>query len=69
MESSGTEAARKRMKPDTEEKEGDEADSRVVEKEEFETTITGFEEMELNISHMLEKIQQFTQMGKHSLRS
>ena len=45
-----------------EEKEGDEAESQIVEKEEFETNVAGSEEMELNISHVLEKIEHFTQM-------
>lgn len=34
----------------------------IVEKEETETNIVGSEEMELNISHILEKIEHFTQM-------
>ncbi|KAJ7977772.1 Knotted 1-binding protein [Quillaja saponaria] len=57
------------MKPDMEEKEVDEADSRIVEKEESEATITGSEEMEFNISHILEKIEQFTQMVSELLEA
>lgn len=45
-----------------EEKEGHEADQEIVEKAEPETNIAGSEEMELNISHLLDKIEQFTQM-------
>lgn len=44
-----------------EEKGGDEAESQTVQEEEFETNITGSEEMELNISLILEKIENFTQ--------
>lgn len=41
-----------------EEKAGDEAESQIVQ---FETNVTGSEEMELNISLILEKIENFTQ--------
>lgn len=44
-----------------EEKVGDEAESQIVLAEEFETNVTGSEEMELNISLVLEKIENFTQ--------
>lgn len=58
----GTEITRKRMKPDMEEKEGDAAGSEIVEVEEFQTHIAGSEEMELNVSQILEKIERFTQL-------
>lgn len=44
------------------EKAGDEAESKTVEEEEFETNIAGSEEMELSISLILEKIENYTQM-------
>lgn len=44
-----------------EEKGGDEAESQTVQEEEIEANITGSEEMELNISLILEKIENFTQ--------
>ncbi|KAJ1408309.1 hypothetical protein SESBI_23590 [Sesbania bispinosa] len=52
-----------------EEKTGDEAESQAVQEEEFETNVTGSEEMELNISLILEKIENFTQRirGKQCL--
>lgn len=45
-----------------EENEGDVAVAEIVEKEEFQTDIAGSSEMELNISHILEKIERFTQL-------
>lgn len=42
-------------------KTGDEAESQIVLAEEFETSVTGSEEMELNISLVLERIENFTQ--------
>ena len=44
-----------------EEKVGDEVESKTVEEEEFEANIVGSEEMELNISLILEKIENYTQ--------
>jgi len=47
-----------------EEKVGDEAESKTVEEEqqqEFEANVTGSEEMELSISLILEKIENYTQ--------
>uniref|UniRef100_A0A2N9ESW7 Knotted 1-binding protein 36 n=1 Tax=Fagus sylvatica TaxID=28930 RepID=A0A2N9ESW7_FAGSY len=69
MESQGTEVMRKRMKPDMEEKEGDGAVSDIVEKEEFQRNITASEEMELNIAHILEKIERYTQLVSELLES
>ncbi|GMY06875.1 Knotted 1-binding protein [Fagus crenata] len=69
MESPGTEVMRKRMKPDMEEKEGDGAVSDIVEKEEFQRNITASEEMELNIAHILEKIERYTQLVSELLES
>lgn len=43
------------------EKAGDEAESKTVEEEEFETNIAGSEEMELSVSLILEKIESYTQ--------
>ncbi|KAF7818059.1 knotted 1-binding protein [Senna tora] len=60
MELSESQAARKRMKPDVEEKERDEAEAQ-IEKEELETNYAGSEEMELNISNIFEKIENFTE--------
>lgn len=45
-----------------EENEGDVAVAEIVENEEFHTDIAGSSEMELNISHILEKIERFTQL-------
>ena len=53
-----------------EEKEGDGAVSDIVEKEEFQRNITASEEMELNIAHILEKIERYTQLvAQQTLRS
>ncbi|KAH8488937.1 hypothetical protein H0E87_024537 [Populus deltoides] len=41
----------------------------IVEKEETETNIVGSEEMELNIAHIFEKIEHFTQMVSELLES
>ncbi|MCI33684.1 expansin-A31, partial [Trifolium medium] len=56
-------STRKRMKPEVQEKIGDEAESQIVlvQEEGFETNQVGSEEMELNISLVLEKIENFTQ--------
>ncbi|XP_057423757.1 uncharacterized protein LOC130717528 [Lotus japonicus] len=65
---SGT--SRKRMKPEVEEKAVDEAESHaIVQKEEFEMNVTGSEEMELNISLIVEKIENFTQRVSELLES
>ncbi|GLT68206.1 hypothetical protein SLA2020_404580 [Shorea laevis] len=69
MEGPGTELTRKRMKPAMEENEGDVAVAEIVEKEEFQTDIAGSSEMELNISHILEKIERFTQLVSELLES
>ncbi|KAJ4727962.1 Knotted 1-binding protein [Melia azedarach] len=72
MESEGIEDLRKRMKPTMEEKEGNVADGtglEIVEKEENEANIVGSEEMELNMTSILEKIEHFTQMVSELLES
>ncbi|KAJ1390570.1 hypothetical protein SESBI_37311 [Sesbania bispinosa] len=68
-ESSESRATRKRVKPEVEVKTGDEAESQAVQEEEFETNVTGSEEMELNISLILEKIENFTQRVSELLES
>ncbi|XP_028770944.1 uncharacterized protein LOC114728241 [Neltuma alba] len=68
MESPGSEAARKRMRPDMGEEE-DEAGAQIEGKEESEMNIAGSEEMELNISNILEKIENFTQRVSELLES
>ncbi|KAG4909876.1 hypothetical protein JHK87_055992 [Glycine soja] len=62
-------AVRKRMKPEVVEKAGDETKSKTVEEEEFEANIAGSEEMELSISLILEKIENYTQMVYELLES
>ncbi|KEH43144.1 hypothetical protein MtrunA17_Chr1g0193561 [Medicago truncatula] len=65
-------ASRKRMKPGVvQEKFGDEAESQIVlvQEEGFETNQVGSEEMELNISLVLEKIENFTQRVSELLES
>ncbi|XP_021279828.1 uncharacterized protein LOC110413380 [Herrania umbratica] len=73
MESGRNEAMRKRMKPNMEEKEEDHVSNETVmettEKEQSETNIVGSEEMELNISHIFEKIERFTQLVSELLES
>ncbi|KAK6260443.1 hypothetical protein QQP08_000144 [Theobroma cacao] len=73
MESGRNEAMRKRMKPDMEEKEDDHVSNETVmettEKEQSETNIVGSEEMELNVSHIFEKIERFTQLVSELLES
>ncbi|KAJ0051654.1 uncharacterized protein LOC116128757 [Pistacia vera] len=67
-----TEVKRKRMKSTMEEKEveaGGELGLETVEKEETETNVVGSEEMELNISNILEKIDRFTEMVSEVLES
>ncbi|XP_027367813.1 uncharacterized protein LOC113873729 [Abrus precatorius] len=68
-ESTESRATRKRMKPAVEEKAGDEAESITEQEEEFETNITGLEEMELSISLILEKIENYTQRVSELLES
>ena len=46
----------------TEDEGGEEGTSELLEKAGMETHVTGSEDMELNISHILEKIQHFTQL-------
>ncbi|KAK2376739.1 knotted 1-binding protein [Trifolium repens] len=64
-------STRKRMKPEVQEKIGDEAESQIVlvQEEGFETNQIGSEEMELNISLVLEKIENFTQRVSELLES
>ncbi|XVF72878.1 hypothetical protein PTKIN_Ptkin12aG0155800 [Pterospermum kingtungense] len=73
MESERNETLRKRMKPNTEEKEEDQRSNgtvtEIAEKEQSETNIAGSEEMELSISHILEKIERFTQLVSELLES
>ncbi|OIV91049.1 hypothetical protein TanjilG_17009 [Lupinus angustifolius] len=61
--------SRKRKNSEVEEKTGDEAESQNVQGEGFEGNITGSEEMELNISLILEKIENFTQRVSELLES
>ncbi|XVE77376.1 hypothetical protein DITRI_Ditri13aG0057400 [Diplodiscus trichospermus] len=73
METERNEALRKRMKPNIEEKEEDQISNgtvmEITEKEQSETSLVGSEEMELNISHILEKIERFTQQASELLES
>ncbi|KAJ4832703.1 hypothetical protein Tsubulata_047435 [Turnera subulata] len=72
MENEAAEISRKRAKLGMEGKEeegGDGTGLEIVEKEETEATIVGSEEMELNISHVFEKIEQFTQTVSELLES
>ncbi|KAG4115698.1 hypothetical protein ERO13_D12G122500v2 [Gossypium hirsutum] len=74
MESATNEASRKRMKPDVGEKQEDHISNgtvmeEITEKEQSEAIIVGSEEMELNISHILEKIERFTQLLLESGKS
>ncbi|KAK7278096.1 hypothetical protein RJT34_23121 [Clitoria ternatea] len=68
-ESTESRSTRKRMKPEVEEKAGDEAESKTVQEEEFETNIPVSEEMELSISLILEKIENYTQRVSELLES
>ncbi|XP_047178477.1 uncharacterized protein LOC124845426 isoform X2 [Vigna umbellata] len=62
--------SRKRMKQEVEEKVGDEAESKTAEEEEeFEANIAGSEEMELSISLILEKIENYPQRVSELLES
>ncbi|KAK7269514.1 hypothetical protein RIF29_22245 [Crotalaria pallida] len=61
--------SRKRKNSEVEEKAGDEAESQNVQEEGFENNVTGSEEMELNISLILEKIENFTQRVSELLES
>ncbi|XP_050382423.1 uncharacterized protein LOC126799294 [Argentina anserina] len=70
MEIEGVESTRKRMKPDSrEEGEGGASDSEMAQREEYETSVAGSEEVELSISHILEKIDRFTEMISELLDS
>ncbi|XP_015891791.1 uncharacterized protein LOC107426195 [Ziziphus jujuba] len=64
MESKGAEVTRKRFKPAVEENEGG---RKFVEKVEFATEIARSEEMDLN--HILEKIENFTELVSELLES
>ncbi|GMP32874.1 hypothetical protein CsSME_00006434 [Camellia sinensis var. sinensis] len=71
MESEGAEGMRKRVKPTVEETEpmvGDKAVDEIVE-EETEINPVVSEQMELDISHILEKINRFTQLVSELLES
>ncbi|KAE9618879.1 hypothetical protein Lal_00046899 [Lupinus albus] len=67
--STESEGSRKRKNSEAEEKTGEEAESQNVQVEGFEGNITGSEEMELNISLILEKIESFTQRVSELLES
>ncbi|XP_030539760.1 uncharacterized protein LOC115747665 [Rhodamnia argentea] len=72
MVGKGAGSLRKRMKPDVEEKEedpGHNAIAEIVEKEETEANVGGSEEMELHITHILDKIESFTQLVSELLES
>ncbi|XVE77449.1 hypothetical protein DITRI_Ditri13aG0063700 [Diplodiscus trichospermus] len=73
METERNEALWKRMKPNIEEKEEDQISNGTAmektEKEQSETSLVGSEEMELNISHILEKIERYTQLVSELLES
>ncbi|KAF8042976.1 hypothetical protein BT93_A1342 [Corymbia citriodora subsp. variegata] len=67
-----TESLRKRMKPDVKEKEedpGHNAIGEMAEKEETEADIAGSVEMGLHITHILVKIECFTQLVSELLES
>ncbi|CAL5326864.1 unnamed protein product [Camellia sinensis] len=71
MESEGAEGMRKRVKPTVEETEpmvGDKAVDEIV-AEETEINPVVSEQMELDISHILEKINRFTQLVSELLES
>ncbi|KAL2325682.1 hypothetical protein Fmac_024740 [Flemingia macrophylla] len=68
-ESTESEGTRKRMKPVVEEKVGDEAESKTVDEAEFERNVAGSEEMELSISLILEKIENYTERVSELLES
>ncbi|KAK7392158.1 hypothetical protein VNO78_20588 [Psophocarpus tetragonolobus] len=68
-ESKESGATRKRMKPEVEEKAGDEAESKTLAEEEYETNVVGSEEMELSVSLILEKIENYTQRVSELLES
>ncbi|KAG5251604.1 hypothetical protein OIU76_007817 [Salix suchowensis] len=64
--------ARKRLKHAMEENEQEIIDGtslEIVEKDETDMNIVGSEEMELNIAHIFEKIEHFTQMVSELLES
>ncbi|KAL9435407.1 hypothetical protein AB3S75_021641 [Citrus x aurantiifolia] len=63
---------RKRMKPTVEERDGDAGygmGMEIVQKQENDASIVASEEMELNITGILEKIENFTQMISELLES
>ncbi|KAJ0112403.1 hypothetical protein Patl1_00747 [Pistacia atlantica] len=65
-----TEVKRKRMKTTRRKwRQEDELGLETAEKEETETNVVGSEEMELNISNILEKIDRFTEMVSEVLES
>ncbi|KAF8394775.1 hypothetical protein HHK36_020990 [Tetracentron sinense] len=72
MENEEMEAVRKRMKTAMEENEGVEGGGAVEETTEEEETgriMAGSEEIELNITHVLERIERFTQLVSELLES
>ncbi|KAE8722079.1 putative Leucine-rich repeat receptor protein kinase EXS [Hibiscus syriacus] len=73
MERGTNEASKKRMKPNVEEKEEDQVSRgngmEITVNEQSEANVNGSEEMELNISHILEKIDRFTQLVSELLES
>ncbi|KDP28369.1 hypothetical protein JCGZ_14140 [Jatropha curcas] len=72
MESEADEILRKRIKLGMEEKEQEVTDAaalEIVEKDETEIHTVGSEEVELNIAHIFEKIEHFTQMVSELLES
>ncbi|XP_006444657.2 uncharacterized protein LOC18046956 [Citrus clementina] len=67
-----SEDMRKRMKPTMEERDGDAGygmGMEIVQKQENDASIVASEEMELNITGILEKIENFTQMISELLES
>ncbi|KAI4301621.1 hypothetical protein L6164_034881 [Bauhinia variegata] len=69
MKSTRSGSGTKRMKPDIEGKDEGEAELETLEKEESDTVIAGSEEMEIGISHILEKIETYTQMVSELLEA
>ncbi|XP_065864098.1 uncharacterized protein [Euphorbia lathyris] len=72
MDTEANEFLSKRMKLGMEEKEREERDGtalEIVEMEEAETNTLGSEEMQINIAHIHEKIEHFTQMVSELLES
>ncbi|KAL6576934.1 hypothetical protein OROMI_011210 [Orobanche minor] len=65
-----SESTKKHMRPDSRDKgEGGASDSEMAKREEYETSVDGFEEVELSISQILAKIERFTEMISELLDS